>query len=134
VSREVAVRFGVGAAALGLVLAACTDDAAAPVTADCTQQIRFEGVIYDGWGHTAQEPATRLGTADKAECHDVGPSAAGSVFPDNPRQVAVWSFEGYAPEEVVGVRLDRDSYVVFVNASAPRHRAEAIKREFVDAN
>jgi hypothetical protein len=85
-------------------------------------------------GHTDQQPLTRLGTAEEAECHDVGPNAEGSVFPDEPRQAVVWSFEGYASEEVVGVRFDRDSFIVYVNASTPRHRAEVITRDFPNAD
>jgi hypothetical protein len=50
VTREtVAVRFGVVAASLGLAVAACSQEAAAPVAAECVLQIRFDGVIYDGW-------------------------------------------------------------------------------------
>jgi hypothetical protein len=133
---RVVVSFGgVAAASLALAVAACAESDVEPVTtADCGLQIRFNGVIYDGWVYTEQEGATRLGTADQAECHDFGPNAEGSVFPDDPRRVAVWAFDGYTPEEVVGVRFDRDSFVVYVNGSTPRHRAELISEQFRHAD
>jgi Family of unknown function (DUF6281) len=95
---------------------------------ECTTQIRLHGVIYSGYGYTDQE-ATRLGTADEAVCHDVGRDAPGSVFPDDPRQVAVWTFAGYAPDQVLGVRFGQDSFAVLIADSVPRHQADRILSE-----
>ncbi len=55
-----------------------------------------------------------------ADCHDVGEGSEGSVFSDNPKQVTVWSFPGYVPEKVLGVRFDRDTFGVYVAESVPR--------------
>ncbi len=74
--------------------------------------------------------ATKLGTADEAECQDDGLDPAGIVFPENPRQVAVWSFAEYSPDDVLAVRFNQEySFAVFVNASVPQPRADAIVRE-----
>lgn len=67
--------------------------------------------------------------ADVAECHDVGENPEGSVFMDDPRQVAVWSFHGYPLEQVLGVRRDENSYEVFVAESVPRADVDRIVGE-----
>jgi hypothetical protein len=88
----------------------------------------LHGVIYSGHGYTDQE-ATSLGAADEAVCHDVGRDAPGSVFPDDPHQVAVWTFAGYPPDQVLGVRFGQDSFVVFIAESVPRPQADRILSE-----
>jgi Family of unknown function (DUF6281) len=116
---------------VAFLLAGCASGTKAPEESaayECTSQIRLHGVIYSGYGYTDQE-ATSLGTADEAVCHDVGRDARGSVFPDDPHQVAVWTFAGYAPDQVLGVRLGEESFVVFIAESVPRHQADRIVSE-----
>jgi hypothetical protein len=43
--------------------------------------------------------------------------------------VAVWTFAGYAPDQVLGVRLGQDSFVVFIAESVPRHQGDRIFSE-----
>ena len=101
----------------------------APQTAaDCEQQVRLGSRGYTSVGFTDRE-ATRLSTADRAECHDTGIDPEGLVFPEDPTQVAVWSFLGYPTETVLGVRVDRDTFRVFVADSASRAESERISTE-----
>lgn len=116
------------AVTVAFLLAGCASSTKAPegsIAYECTSQIRSHGVIYSGYGYTDQE-ATRLGTADEAVCHDAGRDAPGSVFPDDPHQVAVWTFAGYAPGQVLGVRFGPDSFVVFIAESVPRSQGDRI--------
>lgn len=96
--------------------------------ADCTSQIRTHGVIYTGYAYT-QTRAVRYSTADEADCHDLGPDAEGSVFSDTPKQVAVWTFRGYSPDEVLGVRFDNKSFAVFVAESVAPHDRNRILQQ-----
>lgn len=116
--------------ALAFFLAACAEDANAPegsAAYECTPQIRFDGVIYTAYDYT-DRGATKFGTADEADCHDVRREAPGSVFPNDPQQVAVWTFGAYSSEQVLGVRFGPDSFTVFIADSVPRDQAERITR------
>ena len=103
-SREVAV-FNVGLAV--------TTEPPQQTRSDCTAQVRLQGRLYRGYGYTDRE-GIRFAVADQADCHDVGDDAEGAVFAAAPPQVTVWSFPGYAPERVLGVRFDQDSFAVFI--------------------
>jgi hypothetical protein len=48
---------------------------------------------------------------------------------DHPRQVVVWAFPGFAPEEVLGVRIDEETLRVFVLESFPRADVDNIVKE-----
>jgi hypothetical protein len=50
------------------------------------------------------------------------------VFADHPAQVTTWSFDGYPPEEVVGVRVARGSFAVYVADSLADDERERIVR------
>lgn len=89
-----------------------------PGTADCTVQIRVDDVVYSSYGLT-DEPASEHGTAERAECHDVGADAEGSVFPDDPETVTTWAFDGHSPDQVLGVPHGEDSFAVFIAPSVP---------------
>jgi len=125
--------------AVSLALAACGAPGAgeSPAAADCANRVRVEGIVYTSHGYT-EMPGTKLGTADWAECWDVGGPGReplGSVFPEDPRQVTTWSFEGYAPDLVLGVRLgDEPSFAVFVAETVPRAERERIFRELRPAD
>jgi hypothetical protein len=93
----------------------------------CAPQIRLAGVVYTGYGYT-ERAATRHAVADEADCQDVGKDARGSVFPDDPRQVTTWTFKGFPPEKVVGVRFERGSYSVFVAETVPDREGARIFR------
>jgi Family of unknown function (DUF6281) len=119
------------AVTVAFLVAGCASGTKAPEGAaayECTSQIRLHGVTYSGYGYTDQE-ATSLGTAGEAVCDDVGRDAPGSVFPDDPQQVAVWGFAGYASDQVLGVRFGQDLFVVFIAESVPRHQADRILSE-----
>ena len=97
-------------------------------TADCSNQVRFDGTVYTGYAFTDRE-ATEVGVADKAECLDVVEDAQGPVFGDDPEQVDVSSFEGYSPDEVVGVRFDDQRYEVYFADSLSSIDIERIAAE-----
>ena len=90
--------------------------------------MRLDGRVYNEGGYV-DRGATRLGIADEAACHDVGDDPEGSVFLDHPRQVTVWAFPGFAPEEVVGVRFDEETLRVFVVESFPRADVDNLVEE-----
>ena len=125
---------GSAAAVLAFLMAGCADSTDARDCADalgeldCTPQIRAEGITYSNYGYT-ELAATKHGRADKADCHDEGPDACGSVFPDDPRQVAVFAFPGYPPDQVLGTRFDKDSFAVFIADSVPRAQGERTLRK-----
>ena len=94
-------------------------------SADCAAQIRVADVVYTSSGTTGWKD-TRHGTADQAECHDLGKNAAGSVFPEVPAQVRTWTFEDYSPEEVLGVRYGTDGFGVFIADTVPPEERKTI--------
>jgi hypothetical protein len=111
------------------LLAACGVNAPEGSAAfECTPQIRMNGQVYSGEGYT-DHGATKFGRADEADCHDLGRDPAGSVFPDSPRQVDVWTFAEYSSKQVVGVRFDADTFSLFISQSVPQDEAERIERE-----
>jgi hypothetical protein len=94
-------------------------------SADCAAQVRADGVVYTSNG-TTEHRASRYASAERADCHDVGNDAAGSVFPDEPDRVATWTFEGYAPTKVLGVRYSKDAFGVFVADSVSAEESQRI--------
>lgn len=119
------------AACIGLTfafaLSSCASrEEAEPVgAADCSAQVRVNGVVYTSHGYSDQQ-ATRFAPADQAECHDGGEEPAGSVFPDDPGQVTTWTFQGYPPQKVLGVRFDEESFAVFVADNVSERESERI--------
>lgn len=132
------MRFTVGGAALMLCLTATSCSAqpgspasesdGAPSSGDCSAQVRVAGVVYTSYGYS-HRPATKHSVGEVADCDDLGPDGAGSVFSDRPRQVTTWSFREYSPEQVVGVRSDRDSFAVYVADAVPDVERDRIFRE-----
>ena len=122
-----------GGAAAVLALAGCATAVTGGTqgAADCTSQVRLGGVVYSGYGST-ERPATRHGEADRAECDDLGADAHGSFFPRHPAQVAVWSFAGHPPEEVLGVRRAGGAFEVFVAESLPDRDRDRVLRRLGD--
>lgn len=112
---------------LGFTLSGCSGDGGSQTSSDCQAQVRADGTVYTSYGYTERN-ASKHSVAERADCHDVGKGPAGSVFPENPQQVATWSFRGYPPEEVVGVRFDKDMFAVFVADSVPDAARERIYR------
>ncbi len=117
-------------AAVTVTVAGCAGNGTegAESAGDCTSQVRLGGVIYVGYGYTDRQ-ATKFGTAEEADCHDVGMGAPGSVFSDDARQVAVWAFPGYPPDKILGVRFGKDSLEVFLAESMPRRDMDRILYE-----
>ena len=119
------------AVALAVALTACSSSPA-ETSADCSNQVRFEGKVYTGYAFT-ERVGTELGVAEKAECHDVGEDAEGSVFGDDPPEVKVWSFEGFSPDEIVGVRFDDQQFEVYLADSLAPADIERISEELSDS-
>ena len=115
-----------------LLLSACATEEEAvgePVAAsDCTTQIRVGSTVYSSYGATEKQ-ASRYTNADRADCEDVGRDARGSVFPEQPEQVAAWRFPTYPPEKVLAVRADRDTFYVFTADSLPDRERDQILRD-----
>ena len=114
--------------ALSFIGSGCSGDGGSQTSSDCSAQVRADGIVYTSYGYT-ERAATRHSVADQADCDDVGEDAAGSVFPDNPQQVTTWSFRGYPPEDVLGVRYDKNTFAVFVADAVPDAERERIFRE-----
>ncbi|MCD6638990.1 MAG: DUF6281 family protein [Nocardioides sp.] len=114
--------------ALTFIVSGCSEDGGSESSGDCSAQVRADGIVYTSHGYTERK-ASRHSVADQAVCEDVGEDAAGSVFPEHPQQVTTWSFRGYPPEVVLGVRSDKDSFAVFVADSVPDAERERIYRD-----
>jgi hypothetical protein len=120
----------VGAVAAVLVLGAGCGSGGSPTTSsDCQAQVRVDGGVFTGYGVTRRKPSAPVGLAEQAECHDVGDDADGSVFGADAPQVEVWSFEGYDPDEVLGVRFGAASWTVFIAETVSPSSTEEITRE-----
>ena len=65
-------------------------------------QIRLSDAGYTGYGVTRHE-GTKVGMAEKAECHDRGQILRIWVH-RGVAAVPAWSFAGYRPDEVLGLR------------------------------
>lgn len=113
------------------VLAGCGGAPAPESSADyeCVPRIRWQGVVYTGYGYTDREATRRLGEADQADCRDVGRETPVSDFPSNPDQVGVWTFAGHAGSRVLGVPFDEGAFSVFIAESVPRSRGQRILQE-----
>jgi hypothetical protein len=97
-----------------LVTAGCsTPGSQSGGAADCVAAVRYQGTVYVENGFSDHQ-AEILGDADQSSCEDSGLDARGVVFPDDPAQVSVWSFTGYDPEKVVGLRETEDQFRVLV--------------------
>jgi hypothetical protein len=107
-------------------LAGCSE--AGETDADCAQQVRLDGVVYTGWSAT-KASAQPLGDAERASCDDTSRNASGAYFPDDADSVKVWSFDGYPPDEVLGVRLNRESYTIFVAETLSDAARDRVVRE-----
>ena len=83
------------------------------VASDCGLALRFEGVVYPEAGF-AESASKRVGEADFASCDDTGDDPQGAYFPDQPRQVEVWSFRGQDTDTVLGTREPNGEFRVFV--------------------
>lgn len=95
---------------------------------DCSLLIRYAGETYNHRGFTEQD-GVRLGDADWSECDDLGypdHEPRGAFFPQDPRQVGVWSFEGFDPSEVVGWRVSDEPFRVFLAEGLSDAEAEKI--------
>ena len=128
--KSVTIRFAVVAISLTLsfAVAGCSGDGGRQTSGDCQAQVRADGIVYTSYGYTERN-ARKHAVAERADCHDVGKDAAGSVFPEKPQHVTTWSFRGYPPEEVVGARFDKDTFAVFIADSVPDAARKRIYRE-----
>lgn len=97
-------------------------------TADCSDAVRVGERVYVGYAFT-QRAASRHGTAERADCHDVGEDAPGNVFPEDPQTVVVFAFEGYSPDRVLGIRAGGGLFEVMVARSLSRDEVERVTQE-----
>ncbi len=95
-----------------MVPAGCSE-AGSDVASDCGLALRFEGVVYPEAGF-AKSASKRVGEADFASCDDTGDDPQGAYFPDDPRQIEVWSFRGQDTDTVLGTREPNGEFRVFV--------------------
>jgi hypothetical protein len=106
--------------------AGCSDSGGAQSAADCAAQVRADGIVYTSHGYT-ERGATEHSSAEEAVCEDVGPDAAGSVFPAAPSLVTTWTFKGFPAAKVLGVRSgDTSTFAVFVADSVPAQERDRI--------
>jgi hypothetical protein len=122
------VTAGCGSPTTGSTTSSSSSPAEPVSAADCSSQVRADGVVYTSHSFT-ERPATAHGTAEVAACHDTGQSPAGSVFTDDAERVRTWVFEGYPASQVLGVRVDRTTYAVHVADDLSRAQRERIARE-----
>jgi hypothetical protein len=125
------MRVVAGGFVVGLSLAATGCEVNNSDTADCADQVKLRGMVYSSHGFTAHA-AQRYAAADRADCQDTGTDAPGSAFPNSPDQVATWTFRGYPPGKVVGVRRGKSSFAVFVAGSVPPSGRERIYQALTD--
>ena len=101
-----------GAALLFVLLAGCGEDEPQAAN-DCSRAIRLDGNVYIEAGFVRQS-AQPAGQADDSDCADNGEGAQGAYFPDDARQVDVWSFDGQDSHAVLGVREPSGKLRVFI--------------------
>lgn len=112
--------------ALSLALSGCANGERSPSSSDCQAQVRAAGIVYTSYGSTGRS-ATKLSSAEVADCDDVGVDPAGSIFPESPRTVATWRFASYSPSRVLGVRSgSADSFTVYVADSVSQEERRQI--------
>lgn len=106
--------------------------ASEPAAADCSSQIRLGNRVYTGYAFT--DRATEFAIVERADCHDVGQDAEGSVYSDEAPQVTAWSFQGYSTTDVLGVRFDDDSFEVFFSESLSTTEVDRVADEMRNHN
>ena len=118
-----------GAVILTVAFSACSQSGGegGQTAGDCAAAVRFEGAVYVEGGFSDQ-PAKRLGRADRASCSDVGPDARGVYFADDPAPAPVWSYAGYDPAQVVGVRESGRTFRVFLAEDLPAGAKREIRQ------
>lgn len=97
-----------------LAVAACAEESGT-ATADCTNQVRYDGTVYAHYASTTLG-ITPLGSADQASCDDTGVPGdppKGSYFPEDPEQVDVFAIDGYPVEQVIAVDLPQGPSSVY---------------------
>jgi hypothetical protein len=114
------------AVTVSFVVTGCASGGGSQSSSDCSAQVRADGIVYTSHGYT-ERSATRYCVREEADCADVGPDAAGSLFPESPRHVTTWTFVNYPPAKVLGIRAgSTDSFAVFVADSVPAEERDRI--------
>lgn len=126
--------MGRSAGVLALVLA--VSGCSPPVTGasssvgDCAASVRYDGAVYVENG-ISRSGAERLGRADLSSCEDVGLDPRGMYFEEDPEQVTVWSFRGYDPAQVLGVRVDGHVFRVLFAEPTPTAVERDLRRRLL---
>ena len=97
-------------------------------SADCDAQIRSGNIVYTARGFT-EIPAAKHGEAEVASCDDNGEDASGAYFPDDASRVTTWEFEGFSPDDVLGVRFEEGTLSVYVSDSVSLDERERLIKE-----
>jgi Family of unknown function (DUF6281) len=108
-----------------IAVGGCAESRGQQTTGDCSVQVRADGIVYTSHSYT-ERPARKYSVAEEADCQDVGQEPAGSAFPETPRRVVTWTFYGYPPAKVLGVRDGTGSFAVFVADSVASSERERI--------
>lgn len=109
-----------------LATAGCGPDT--PATSDCQAQVSTDGATYTSYGDT-ERSAVQYGSAERAECRDNGDESTGNLFTDDAESVTTWTFDGYDPLMVLGVRYNADTFAVFVADDVPEAEQKRIYRD-----
>lgn len=103
----------VSSVALALLLSACGRDSDCG-SADCSAAILKDGITFTERGFT-DHGAERAGRAAASKCEDTcGPDSRGAYFPDDAKQIRVWSFPDQDPAEVLGLRISDGRFRILV--------------------
>jgi hypothetical protein len=114
------------AVTVSFVVTGCASGSGSQTSSDCSAQVRAGGIVYTSHGYT-ERSATEFASAEEADCADVGPDAAGSLFPESPRHVRTWTIANYPPAKFLGVRAgNTDSLAVFAADSVPPEERDRI--------
>jgi hypothetical protein len=105
------MRWRIAAVVMGVLLTGCGGSTTS--ASDCVTLVRQNGTTFREIAVTGHE-ATRAGQADRSDCDDMGVEARGAYFPADPDQVNVWTFDGFDPSDVIGVRHSDGKVGVFV--------------------
>lgn len=129
------MRTALGAALALLILASCANEKGSDVQGsqpqECTPRIRLADKVYVAAGYTDTR-GQRFSTAQQATCEDTSSDSRGSVFAEDPEEVAVWSLPGYDTVDVLATRFGGNSFEVYVSDSMPRQEIDRIVRRLSD--
>jgi hypothetical protein len=118
------MRWTIAAVVMSVLLVGCGGSPNSGAS-DCVMKVRREGTTFAEVAFSGHQ-ATRAGQADRSDSDDMGAEARGAYFPTDPDQVDVWSFDGYDPREIIGVRQSDGTFAVFVAETMPEAEVDDV--------